>query len=60
MDDTIQQIRDRNLLGDLTPEASLRVLDLVDCYHANADALEECGRWICTLRIERYWGDYGL
>jgi len=60
MDHVVQQIRDCNLLGDLPPEASLRVLDVVDRYHATADALEECGRLIGSLRIERYWGDYGL
>jgi Fusaric acid resistance protein family len=60
MDYVVQQIRDRNLLGELPPEASLRFLDVVDRYHATADALEECGRLIGSLRIERYWGDYGL
>jgi hypothetical protein len=60
MDHVVQQIRDRNLLGELPPEASLRLLDVVDRYHATADALEECGRLIDSLRIERYWGDYGL
>ena len=60
MDHSVQQIRNRDLLGDLTPEASLRLLDVVDRYHATGDALEECGRLIGSLRIERYWGDYGL
>ena len=60
MDHTIQQIRDRNLLAGLSFEASLRVLDLVDRYHATADALDECGRLLCTLQVQRYWGDYGL
>ena len=60
MDHAVQQIRDRNMLTDLTLEASLRVLDLVDRYHATADALDECGRLLCTLQIQRYWGDYGL
>jgi hypothetical protein len=60
MDQAVQQIRDRNLLGNLPPEASLRVLDLVDRYHASADALEQCGQMIHALRIERYWGDYAL
>jgi hypothetical protein len=60
MDHAVQQMRDRNLLGDLPPEASLRVLDLVDRYHATADALEQCGRLISSLQIQRYWGDYGL
>jgi hypothetical protein len=60
MDHAVQQIRDRNMLTDLTLEASLRVLDLVDRYHATADALDECGRLLCTLQIQRYWGDYDL
>jgi hypothetical protein len=38
----------------------LRVLDLVDRYHATADALDECGRLLRTLQVQRYWGDYGL
>jgi hypothetical protein len=60
MDDAVQRIRDRNLLGNLPPEASLRFLDIVDRYHATADALHECSRSIRSLRIERYWGDFGL
>ena len=52
--------RDRNLLGDLPQEASLRFLDIVDRYHATADALDNCSRLTSNLRIERYWGDYGL
>jgi hypothetical protein len=52
--------RDRNLLGKLSPEASLRVLDLVDRSHAAADALGQCGEMLHVLRIERYWGDYAL
>jgi p-hydroxybenzoic acid efflux pump subunit AaeB len=60
MDQAVQQIRDRNLLEDLSPEASLQFLDVVDRYHATADSLEECGRLIRSLRIERYCGDYGL
>jgi hypothetical protein len=60
MDHAAQQIRDRNLLGKLSPEASLRVLDLVDRYHATADALGQCGEMLHALRIERYWGDYVL
>ena len=42
MDRAVQQIRDRNLLGNLPPEASLRVLELVDRYHASADASRQC------------------
>ncbi|HXM26528.1 MAG TPA: FUSC family protein [Chthoniobacterales bacterium] len=60
MDNAIQQIRDRNMLAGLTFEAPLRVLDLVERYHATADALDECGRLLRTLQLQRYRGDYGL
>jgi Fusaric acid resistance protein family len=60
MDDAIQQMRDRNMLAGLPFDAPLRVLDLVEHYHATADALEECGQLLCTLKIQRYWGDCGL
>jgi uncharacterized membrane protein YccC len=60
MDDAIQQTRDRNILAGLPFDAPLRVLDLAEHYHATADALEECNRLLCTLKIQRYWGDYGL
>jgi uncharacterized membrane protein YccC len=60
MDKAVQQIRDRNLLAGLPFEAPLRVLDLVERYHATADALDECSRSVGTLQIQRYWGDYGL
>jgi hypothetical protein len=60
MDHSIQKIRDRNLLAGLSFEAPSRVLDLVDRYHATADALDECSRLLCILQVERYWGDYGL
>lgn len=56
----VQQIRDRDLLGNLSPETSLRLLDLVDRYQATADGLDRCGEILRTLRIDRYWGDYGL
>jgi uncharacterized membrane protein YccC len=60
MDDTIQQIRDRKVLADLPLEAPLRVLELVECYHATGEALEECDRLVQTLEIQLYWGDYAL
>jgi uncharacterized membrane protein YccC len=60
MDHATQQIRDRSLLGNLPYETSLRLLDLLDRYHAAAEALEECSHLISSLRIARYWGDYGL
>lgn len=60
MDHAMQQIRDRSLLGSLPYETSLRLLDLLDRYHATAEALAECSDLIVSLRIARYWGDYGL
>ena len=60
MDRATQESRDRNLLVRLPREASVRILDFVDRYHAIADTLEECVRLTSSLRIERYWGDYGL
>ena len=53
-------MRDRNLLAGLPFDAPLPVLDLAEHYHATADALEKCGRLLCTLKIQHYWGDYGL
>ena len=60
MDHAVEEIRDQNLFGQLHPEASLQFLDIIDLYHAIAEALEETGRLIGSLRIERYWGDYRL
>jgi hypothetical protein len=57
---TVQQIRDRDLLGNLSLETSLRLLDLVDRHQAIADGLDHCRQILHTLRIEHYWGDYGL
>ena len=44
MDDAFQRMRDRNMLAGLSFDTPLRVLDLVEHYHATADILEECGR----------------
>jgi uncharacterized membrane protein YccC len=60
MDHAVQQIRDRNLLGTLPAEASLCALELVDRYHAIAGGLERCGEILHALRLERYWGDFGI
>ena len=60
IDEAVQEIRDRDLLGHLPSEASFHFLDVIDLYHASAEALEDCGQLIGALRIERYWGDYRL
>jgi uncharacterized membrane protein YccC len=60
MDHATQQIRSRNLLENLPYETPLWILDLLDRYHATAEALAECSHSIGSLRIADYWGDYGL
>lgn len=60
MDHAVQELRQRNLLTGLTLESALRVLDLVGHYHLSADALDQCGRLLRTLQIQRYLGDFGL
>jgi uncharacterized membrane protein YccC len=60
LDQAVEQIRDSRILADEKLEVPLQMLDLADHYHATADALEECGRLVRTLKIQRYWGDYAL
>jgi uncharacterized membrane protein YccC len=60
MDQAVEQIRQSRILVGQNLEAAVRMLDLVDRYHATGEALEECGRLVRTLEIQRYWGDYAL
>jgi hypothetical protein len=60
MDDAVEKARESRMFAGKTTEMDLRMLNLVDHYHATAGALDECGRLIRNLQIERYWGDYGL
>jgi Fusaric acid resistance protein family len=60
MDDAVQKARESGMFAGKTTEMALRMLNLVDHYHATAAALDECGRLLRNLQIERYWGDYGL
>jgi hypothetical protein len=60
LDQAVEQIRDSRILADEKLEVPLQMLDLADHYHATADALEECGRLVRTLKIQQYWGDYAL
>jgi hypothetical protein len=67
--DQMQLVSRRHLLPEIT-EAILRppfeclgvefkrMLDVVDRFHATGEALEECGRLVQTLEIQRYWGDF--
>jgi p-hydroxybenzoic acid efflux pump subunit AaeB len=60
MDQAIKQVRDSRILADQKLEVPLQMLDLANRYHATAEALEECGRVLRALEIQRYWGDYAL
>jgi hypothetical protein len=60
MDQAVEQIRQKRILSGQKLEASVRTLGLVNRYHATAEALENCGRLVRTLELQRYWGDYAL
>jgi hypothetical protein len=61
LDQAVQAVRDRHrVAGQIPAEAPCQPLELVDRYHATAEALEECGRLLGSLQLQRYWGDYAL
>jgi hypothetical protein len=61
MEEAAERIRKSEMLKRHCLEASfVRVLELVDYYHAIAEGLEECRRLVGTLKIHRYWGHCGL
>jgi uncharacterized membrane protein YccC len=60
LDQAVKQIRDSRILSSQSLEVPLQMLDLANRYHGTAEALEECGRVLRTLEIQRYWGDYAL
>jgi uncharacterized membrane protein YccC len=60
MNGAVEQVRESRLFDRQTLEVPLQMLDIANRYHATANALEECGRLIRTLEIQRYWGDYAL
>jgi len=61
LDQAVQAVRDRHrVAGQITAEAPWQPLELVDRYHATAEALEGCGRLLGSLQLQRYWGDYAL
>jgi uncharacterized membrane protein YccC len=60
MNQAVEQIRQSRILSGQKLEAPVRMLELVNRYHATAEALEKCGQLIRTLQIQRYWGDYAL
>jgi hypothetical protein len=60
MDQAVERIRQSRILTRQKLEAPVRMLELVNRYHATAEALEKCGQLLRTLEIQRYWGDYAL
>jgi uncharacterized membrane protein YccC len=60
IDEAVDQIRQSGILAGQKLEAPVRMLELVNRYHATAEALEQCGQVIRSLQIHRYWGDYAL
>jgi uncharacterized membrane protein YccC len=60
MDQAVERIRQSGILTGQKLEAPVRILELVNRYHATAEELENCGRLARTLQIHRYWGDYAL
>ena len=60
IDQAIEKMAADRILLSPGLDAPVRVLDLVDRYHATGEALEECGRLARTLELHRYWGDYAL
>jgi hypothetical protein len=60
MDGALESMDQREILEGRQLDIPLRVLELVDHYHATGEALEECTRLIGTLKIHRYWGHCGL
>ena len=60
LDQAVEQIRQSRILSGQKLDAPVRVLELVNRYHATAEVLERCGQLVRTLEIQRYWGDYAL
>jgi len=61
MEEASESTRKSQMLkGQYLEASSLPMLELLDHYHATAEALEKCSRLIATLKIHRYWGHCGL
>src|SRR5215469_235414 len=60
LDQAVEQIRQSRILSGQKLDAPVRVLELVNRYHATAEALERCGRLVRSLEIQKYWGDCAL
>ena len=53
MDQTVERIRQSGILVGQKLEAPLRIFELVNRYHATAEALEKSGRSVRSLQIAR-------
>jgi hypothetical protein len=56
MADAVEKVRESRMFAGQTTEVALQMLDLVDHHHATGGALDDCGRLLCNLQIQRYWG----
>jgi p-hydroxybenzoic acid efflux pump subunit AaeB len=60
MDEAVERVRQNRIFAGQMVEGPVRMFELVNRYHATAEALEKCGRLLLSLKIQRYWGDYAL
>jgi uncharacterized membrane protein YccC len=61
LEEAPERIRESEMLkGQYLEATPVPVLEIVDHYHATAEALEECSRLIRALKIHRYFGHFGL
>ena len=60
LDGALERIRESRILADQKLEVVMRMLELANRYQSMAEALEECGNIIRTLKLDRYLGDYAL
>jgi uncharacterized membrane protein YccC len=55
MDQAVERMRQSRFLSGQKLEAPVRMLELVNRYHATGEALEQCGQLVRSLQIHRYW-----
>jgi uncharacterized membrane protein YccC len=60
LDGALERIRESRILADQKLEVVMHMLELANRYQSMAEALEECGAIIQTLKLDRYLGDYAL
>ncbi|MBV9672626.1 MAG: FUSC family protein [Verrucomicrobia bacterium] len=60
LDQALEVIRQNRILQHEALEAPVRLLELVDRYHAVVESLSRCSELVPTLADRRFWGDYAL